>query len=87
MVWSSHLLKHFPVCVCACVCVCARGIYGESASILQKGLFCPKLIKASDNSGSKRETTPDERSGQAGGPSRHLPSKDGESRQTPGSTR
>ena len=49
-----------------CVCVC--GIYGESASILQKGLFCPKLIEASDNSASKRETTPDERSGQAGGP-------------------
>ena len=52
-------------CVCVCVCMWAHTrIYGEGVSILQKGLFCPKLIKASDNSTSKRETTPEEWSGQ-----------------------
>ena len=56
---------HLCECVCVCVCMWAHArIYGEGASILQKGLFCSKLIKASDNSTSKRETTPDEWRGQ-----------------------
>ena len=56
---------HLCECVCVCVCMWAHArIYGEGASILQKGLFCSKLIKASDNSTSKRETSPDEWSGQ-----------------------
>ena len=56
---ETHI--HVSVCVCVCVHVCTHTrIYGEDASTLQKGLFCPKLIKASDNSTSKRETTPNE---------------------------
>ena len=36
--------------VCVCVCVCVRALaHEESASIRQKRIFCPKLIKASDN--------------------------------------
>ena len=58
---ETHI--HVSVCVCVHVCTHTR-IYGEDASTLQKGLFCPKLIKASDNSTSKRETTPDEWRGQ-----------------------
>ena len=72
---------HPRVCVCVSVClsVCrvrahAR-IYGESTSILQKGLFCPTPIKASDTSTSKRETTPDERSGQEARTDPFLPKK------------
>ena len=72
---------HIRVCVCVSVClsVCrvrahAR-IYGESTSILQKGLFCPTPIKASDTSTSKRETTPDERSGQEARTDPFLPKK------------
>lgn len=72
---------HIRVCVCLSVClsVCrvrahAR-IYGESTSILQKGLFCPTPIKASDTSTSKRETTPDERSGQEARTDPFLPKK------------
>ena len=60
---ETHI--HVSVCVCVCVHVCTHTrIYGEDASTLQKGLFCPKLIKASDNSTSKRETTPNEWRGQ-----------------------
>ena len=73
--------------VCVCRARTHARIYGESASILPKGLFCPKAIKASDHSASKRETTPDERGGQAAGPSRHLPSREREHRQPPRSTR
>ena len=72
---------HIRVCVCVSVClsVCrvrahAR-IYGESTSISQKGLFCPTPIKASDTSTSKRETTPDERSGQEARTDPFLPKK------------
>ena len=80
-------------CVCLSVCLSVgrvrahARIYGESTSILQKGLCCPTPIKASDTSTSKRETTPDERSGQEARTDPFLPKKGGTDRQTPRSTR
>ena len=79
---------HIRVCVCVCLSVCLSvglmrahaHICGESTSILQKGLFCPTPIKASDTSTSKRETTPDERSGQEAGTDFFLPKKGGTDR-------
>ena len=70
---------HPCVCVCLCLSVCHvcahTRIYGESTSILQKGLFCPTPIKASDTSTSKRETTPYEQSGQEVRTDPFLPKK------------
>ena len=72
---------HPCVCVCVCVSVCLSVcLWGESTSILQKGLFCPTPIKASDTSTSKRETTPDERSGQEARTDPFLPKKGGTGR-------
>ena len=70
-------------CVCVSVCLSVRPSVrpsGESTSILQKGLFCPTPIKASDTSTSKRETTPDERSGQEARTDPFLPKKGGTGR-------
>ena len=59
----THTGRNTHPCVCVCVCARARA-HKDSASIWQRGIRCPKLIKASDNWTSKRETTPDERSRQ-----------------------
>lgn len=74
---------HPCVCVCVSVCLSVRPSVrpsGESTSILQKGLFCPTPIKASDTSTSKRETTPDERSGQEARTDPFLPKTGGTGR-------
>ena len=72
---------HPCVCVSVCLSVCPSvRPSGESTSILQKGLFCPTPIKASDTSTSKRETTPDERSGQEARTDPFLPKKGGTGR-------